>query len=152
LATYRTQYGLPPCTVASGCLKIVNEQGAASPLPPDPPATNDWTLETALDLDVASAACPKCRLLMVQATDDTGDGLFIGQNAAARLGAAVISNSWGSPEQASTPPATLAAMEAYLDHPGIAIVVSAGDAGYNSGTQGPDYPSTSSHAIAVGGT
>jgi len=37
LGVYRKQYGLPPCTTASGCLRIVNEQGKASPLPhPDP--------------------------------------------------------------------------------------------------------------------
>ncbi len=33
LATYRAQFGLPPCTVASGCLRIVNQRGQASPLP-----------------------------------------------------------------------------------------------------------------------
>ncbi len=27
LATYRSGYGLPPCTVSSGCLKIVNQTG-----------------------------------------------------------------------------------------------------------------------------
>src|SRR5947207_143762 len=27
LATYRQTYGLPPCTVANGCLKIVNQSG-----------------------------------------------------------------------------------------------------------------------------
>src|SRR6185436_15079442 len=30
--------------------------------------------------------------------------------------------------------------------------VSAGDLGYNDGNQGPDYPATSAHAVAVGGT
>jgi hypothetical protein len=33
LAVYRKHYGLPPCTVASGCLRIVNQRGKASPLP-----------------------------------------------------------------------------------------------------------------------
>src|ERR1700733_10966301 len=33
LANYRTQFSLPPCTQANGCLRIVNQNGAASPLP-----------------------------------------------------------------------------------------------------------------------
>ena len=33
LAKYRAQYGLPACTTANGCLKIVNQTGATSPLP-----------------------------------------------------------------------------------------------------------------------
>src|SRR5262245_31772082 len=147
LAMYRSQYGLPPCTKANGCLTVINQNGAATPLPADPPTTDDWTLETALDVDMASAACPKCKILVVQATDNTGDGLYIAQNAAATAGAAVISNSWGGPEQG---PVTAA--EGYFNHPNVGIYVSAGDAGYNDGGQGPDYPATSAYTIAVGGT
>jgi hypothetical protein len=42
LAKYRAQYGLPPCTVANGCLKIVNQNGQTSPLPGNAPAGDDW--------------------------------------------------------------------------------------------------------------
>ena len=52
----------------------------------------------------------------------------------------------------SRPGAASTADETYFDHPGIAVFVSAGDDGYNDGGQGPDYPATSAHAIAVGGT
>jgi len=149
LATYRTHYGLPACTVASGCLKIVNQQGATSPLPANPPPNDDWTGETALDVQVASAACPKCKLLVVLADDDQGDGLMIANTTAASLGATVISNSWGSPESGAS---TIASSEAYFDHPGIAIFVASGDNGYDDGGQGPDYPSTSAFTIGVGGT
>ncbi|HEY6039770.1 MAG TPA: S53 family peptidase [Kofleriaceae bacterium] len=148
LAAYRTQYGLPACTVANGCLKIVNQTGGAT-LPAAPPANDDWTLETALDVDMASAACPSCKILVVQADDDQGNGLDIAQNAAATLGATVISNSWGGPEQAGT---SLAGQEVYFNHPNIAVFVSAGDNGYNDAGQGPDYPATSAYTIAVGGT
>jgi subtilase family serine protease len=146
---YRQQYGLPACTTANGCLKIVNSAGQTSPLPPNPPANDDWTLETALDVDMASAACPKCKILVVQAQDNAGNGLYDGQNAAATLGATVISNSWGGPEQQGV---SLTPDETYFNHPGIAVFVSAGDAGYNDGGQGPDYPATSAYVIAVGGT
>ena len=149
LAMYRTQYGLPACTIANGCLKIVNQNGAATPLPAQPPTNDDWTLETALDVDMASAGCPTCKILVVEANDDSGSGLDTSQNTAATLGATVISNSWGGPEQAGQ---SLDGLEVNFDHPNIAIFVSAGDAGYNDAGQGPDYPATSSHVIAVGGT
>src|SRR5262249_38873154 len=47
LATYRSQMGLSPCTVASGCLTIVNQNGQASPMPADAPPDDDWTVESA---------------------------------------------------------------------------------------------------------
>lgn len=146
LAMYRTQYGLAPCTRANGCLAIVNEAGQPTPLPAEPPPTDDWTVETALDVQMASAVCPACRILVVQATD-SGASLYRSQNAAAALGATVISNSWGGPENAAK-----IALEPSFDHPGIAIFVSAGDKGYNEGGAGPHYPSASSHVISVGGT
>jgi subtilase family serine protease len=147
LAMYRSQYGLPACTTASGCLTVINQNGQATPLPADPPTTDDWTVETALDVDMASAACPTCKIVVVQATDNTGDGLYVAQMAAAAAGATVISNSWGGPE---TGPVT--ASEMYFNHAGIGVYVAAGDAGYNDGGQGPDYPGTSQYTIAVGGT
>jgi hypothetical protein len=148
LAKYRTQFGLPACTVANGCLRIINQRGATSPLPPKPPAGDDWTVETALDLDMASAACPSCKLLLVQADDDQGDGLFIAQNAAANAGATVISNSWGDTE-----PSNVATYESTYFQTAAAnasIFVSSGDSGY-TGAQS-DYPSTSLYVTAVGGT
>ncbi len=148
LAQYRSQYGLPPCTTSNGCLKIVNQSGQTSPLPNDPPANDDWTVETALDVDMASAGCPKCKILVVQADDDMGNGLEVANNTAAQLGATVISNSWGGPESSFSFPSD----DTYFDHAGIAVFVSAGDSGYNDGGQGPDFPATSDHAIAVGGT
>jgi hypothetical protein len=43
LGVYRKQYGLPPCTTASGCLRIVNQQGNPSPLPKADP--QGWGVE-----------------------------------------------------------------------------------------------------------
>jgi len=149
LNVYRAQYGLGKCTIDNGCLTIVNQDGAASPLPPEPPSNDDWTTETALDLDMASAACPKCKLLLVQANSDQDEGLYIAQASAARLGAAVISDSWGGSETADDP---ATGYEHYFDLPNVGIFVAAGDTGYNNGGKGPDYPSTSAHVTAVGGT
>jgi subtilase family serine protease len=148
LATYRSQFGLPACTVASGCLKLVNQNGAASPLPAAPPAGDDWNLEAALDLDMASAACPTCKLVLVEAQDDQGDGLFIAQNAAAALpGVVSISNSWGE----SSPGNDASLDSQFFTHTqAVNVFVSSGDSG-NTGNAG-DYPSTSEHVFAVGGT
>ena len=142
LAVYRAQYGLPPCTVASGCLTIVNQSGQTTPLPAPPPAQDDWTQETALDVDMASAGCPRCKILVVQATNDRGNGLVVANTTAATLGATVISNSWGGPESAS--------QDAYFTHAGVAIFASTGDNGFE--TQGASYPAASPRVIAVGGT
>jgi MYXO-CTERM domain-containing protein len=148
LATYRAQFGLPPCTIANGCLEVVNQNGATAPLPPNPPANDDWTIETALDVDMVSAMCPSCKILVVQA-DDTSGNMYIAQNAAAAARPTAISDSWGA---ATDPTDNVAQLEPFFDHPGIAQFVSAGDSGYNEGGKGPAYPSISAHVIAVGGT
>ncbi len=148
LASYRTQFGLPACTVASGCLTIVNQNGATSPLPAAPPAGDDWNLEAALDLDMASAACPTCKLVLFEAQDDQGDGLFVAQNAAAaRAGVVSISNSWG---EASDGTDLTLDSEFFTHTAAINTFVASGDAGNTGAT--PDYPSTSAHVIGVGGT
>ncbi len=151
LAAYRSFYKLPPCTKANGCLKVVNQEGQLAPLPPNPPPDDDWTVEAALDMDMVSAACPLCNILIVQA-DDNGAGLFFGQRAAVALGATVISNSWGAPETADTSAAELAFTEQFFANANVATFASAGDDGYNDGGEGPDYPATSAGVISVGGT
>jgi subtilase family serine protease len=149
LASYRRQFGLPACTRANGCLKIVNQRGQTSPLPGAPPPRDDWTVETALDMDMVSAACPSCKILLVQADDDQGDGLLIGQATATQLGATIISDSWGGAEDPANPATD---SEHFFDLPGVGIFVAAGDDGFDDGGQGPDYPGTSQHVTAVGGT
>jgi subtilase family serine protease len=148
LASYRSQFGLPACTTANGCFKKVNQNGATSPLPANSPAGDDWTVEAALDLDLASAACPTCKLILFEAADDQGNGLFIAQNAAAATAGVVsISNSWGGPSAGND--ASLDA-QFFTHSAAINTFVASGDSG-NTGNS-PDYPSTSLHVIGVGGT
>ncbi|MFO0734306.1 MAG: S53 family peptidase [Labilithrix sp.] len=150
LAAYRARYGLPPCTVASGCLRIVNQRGTSAPLPPPPSNDNDWMTEQAIDLDLASAACPKCKLLLVQTENDHDTGLFEAQQVAARLGATVISNSWGNDETAVDLASTYEHFFAVT--PAVGIFASSGDSGYDSNGHGPHYPATSAYVTAVGAT
>ena len=147
LAKYRTQFGLPACTTANGCFKKVNQSGAASPLPKAPPAGDDWTVEAALDLDMASAACPTCKIVLVEADDDEGNGLYLANDGAAKLSPTVVSNSWGGVEDG-----TEASLETHFNHAGIGYFASSGDDGFDEGGEGPSYPATSAHVTAVGGT
>ena len=95
LGTYRKQFGLSACTTANGCFKKVNEKGQASPLPT---ASTDWAGEIMLDLEMASAACPTCKILLVEADAASIADLGASVNTAATLGASVISNSYGGGE------------------------------------------------------
>jgi hypothetical protein len=141
LAHYRTTFGLGACTTASGCFRQVNQNGLTAPYPrPDP----GWAEEISLDLDMASAICPKCKILLVEATTNYMTDLGAAVNTAARLGATQISNSYGSSEYASE-----TADQAYYNHgdKGIDVTVSSGDYGY-----GAEFPAASQWVTAVGGT
>ncbi|MCW2643280.1 MAG: hypothetical protein JWP76_5586 [Dactylosporangium sp.] len=139
LATYRTQFGLPACTTANGCFRKVNQNGAASPLPtPDA----GWAGEIALDLDMVSAACPSCHILLVEANSANNGDLYTAEDRAVSLGAKYVSNSWGGPESS-----TQTTDDAHFNHPGVAITVSSGDNG-----TGAEYPSSSRYVTSVGGT
>ncbi|BCY09093.1 peptidase S8 [Actinoplanes sp. L3-i22] len=139
LATYRSQYGLPPCTTANRCFKKVNGRGQTSPLPI---ADSFWAAEISLDLDMVSAVCPKCHILLVEADSPEYADMFGAINTAVSLGAKFVSNSWGSPEFSGE-----TSYDSYLDHPGVAITVSTGD-----GFGAAQYPATSPYVTAVGGT
>ncbi len=138
LNTYRSQYAIPSCTTASGCFRKVNQHGASSPRP-GPSA--EWSEEISLDLDMVSAICPNCHILLVEAETASSEDLAAGVNEAVALGATEVSNSYGSVvgEEKEV-------VSAY-DHPGVPITVAAGDEGYRV-EEPADYP----QVIAVGGT
>jgi subtilase family serine protease len=121
LAVYRSQFGLPPCTTANSCFKKVNQGGVQG----NYPRTNTgWSQETALDLDMASAMCPSCSLLLVEANSNSFYNLALAVNMAAAMGAHVISNSYGGAESGSS------TYEPYYSYPHIAVTASSGDNGY----------------------
>jgi subtilase family serine protease len=140
LATYRSAYGLSACTVANGCFKQVNQNGAASPLPS---GDYGWAEEESLDLDAISAACPTCHILLVEANSANTSDLATAENTAAKTaGVGAISNSYGGSEASSE-----TSTDSSYNHPGVAITVSSGDSGY-----GVEYPAASRYVTAVGGT
>src|SRR4051812_8055769 len=64
LGVYRSQFGLPACTTANKCFKKVSQTGSTSALPA---RNGGWAQEISLDLDMVSAACPDCKILLVEA-------------------------------------------------------------------------------------
>jgi subtilase family serine protease len=139
LGTYRSQYGLAACTTANGCFKKVNQTGGTS----YPTADSGWAGEISLDLDMVSAVCPQCHILLVEASSANMDDLGTAVNEAVTLGAKYVSNSYGGSEDSSD----TSADSSYFNHPGVAITVSSGDEGY-----GAEYPAASKYVTAVGGT
>jgi subtilase family serine protease len=140
LATYRSTYGLPPCTTANGCFKKVNQSGQTSPLPT---ADSGWAGEISLDVDMVSAICPNCHILLVEANAPSMADLGTSVNTAVSLGAKYVSNSYGGAEDGSENSSDTS----YFHHPGVAITASTGDSGYGIG-----YPASSAYVTAVGGT
>ena len=138
LATYRAQYGLPPCTTANGCFRKVNQNGGTV----YPAGDVGWGQEIALDLDMVSAICPNCKILLVEATTSGFNDLGAAVDRAVALGANAVSNSYGANEFNGE-----IGYDAYYNHPGVAITASSGDSGY-----GVQYPAASSYVTAVGGT
>ncbi|WP_348534765.1 putative Ig domain-containing protein [Kitasatospora sp. MAP12-44] len=143
LAVYRKQFGLPACTTADGCFSKVGQNGQTSQLPVPAPANNDWTGEESLDVDMVSAICPNCHILLVEANSPNDTDLGASVNAAVRLGAKYVSNSYGGPES----PSETTEDSQYYNHPGVAITASSGDSGF-----GVEYPAASQYVTAVGGT
>jgi hypothetical protein len=181
LAIYREKYKLPECARENvnkeHCFKKVNGKGEEGNYPPPPPSGNNWGIETSLDLDMVSAACPECHILLVEAAPEVGGGPETGEiptlaaavNKAVELGATEISNSYSSPEDYE-PWCGVTGCAQYnsdYDHPEyenskherypIVITASAGDHGYDNDTFGagvdlPGFPATSPYVISVGGT
>jgi subtilase family serine protease len=138
LAVYRAQFGLSACTTANGCFRKVNQTGGKF----YPRADAGWAEEISLDLDMASAICPNCNILLVEASSNSFANLAAAVDEAANLGASVISNSYGGGEYSGE-----TIDESHFNHPGIAITVSSGDNGY-----GVEFPAASQYVTAVGGT
>ncbi|MBV8372861.1 MAG: hypothetical protein JOY69_06345, partial [Candidatus Eremiobacteraeota bacterium] len=135
LGTYRSQFGLPSCTTSNGCFKKVNQTGGTS----YPPGNHNWGLEEDLDIQMASAICPNCHIVLVEATDNSFKNLAIAEKQAVTQGAGQISNSYGGGEFSKS-------NKSYA-HKGVVITASSGDNGY-----GAQQPCSWASVVCVGGT
>ncbi len=141
LATYRKQFGLPACSLSTGagCVTVEGQSGSTTSLPR---SNASWSEEISLDLDMVSAICPYCHILLVEATSASFADLGTAVDTAYQAGAVAISNSYGASEFSGE-----TSYDTYYSHGGVAVTASAGDSGY-----GVEYPAASPYVVAVGGT
>jgi subtilase family serine protease len=140
LNAYRKHFGLPPCTSDSGCFTKINQRGEQGDYPyPDP----GWSVEAALDMQMISAACPTCHIILAEADEATPKDLATTARAVAAAGAVVSNNSYGVPEHTG-----VRSLNASYNIPGVTAVASSGDEGYSAA----NFPASSPQVISVGGT
>lgn len=135
LAVYRAKFGLPPCTSATGCFTKVGPGLLGILLD----GNQGWGQESSMDTQLASAVCPNCKIVVVEAPSDSLSDLLAAAKTAVAHGATVVSNSYSSSESSGENDAAYAI--------GVPFVFGAGDAGAAA-----EWPASSSHVIAVGGT
>ncbi|HEV3047431.1 MAG TPA: S8 family serine peptidase [Solirubrobacteraceae bacterium] len=180
LGRFDREFSLPECTAASGCFEKVGQQGAGGSLPfPQSPSSlkaeetackggsrlaceeveeaRGWTVEISLDVETAHAVCQSCRIALVEADSDSLGDLGEAERTAEGLGANEISNSWGGPECITEPVHECERDSSIFDDPRTVITASAGDDGYLNWLAEPaveyaNYPASSPHVVAVGGT
>jgi subtilase family serine protease len=138
LAVYRSQFGLPPCTTGNGCFRKVNQRGTTAP----PAGNTGWGQEIDLDIEMVSAVCPNCKILLVESDSNSFTDLGAAVNEAYALGATAISNSYGGGEFFGE-----SSYGGAYNHPGVAVTASSGDGGY-----GVEVPAAYNTVVAVGGT
>jgi subtilase family serine protease len=137
LTKYSSTFGLPPCTTANGCFRKVNQTGGTT----YPTKNGGWALEISLDVQIAHAVCPNCKILLVEAGSSSFANLLAAEDYATTH-ATVVSDSWGGGELSSE-----TGYDSHFNRAGIPITVSSGDSGY-----GVEYPAASRYVTAVGGT
>lgn len=137
LSKYRAEFGLPACTSANGCFRKVNQRGETKKYPHSDKA---WEQEISLDVEMVSAVCPRCPILLVEADTPSIDDLGASVDTAVRLGARVVSNSYYATEWSGE-----TAEDVHYHHPGVAITASSGDRTL------PYYPAASPYVTSVGG-
>jgi len=140
LKSYRKAFKLSACTTANKCFRKVDQRGGKKYPEGDP----GWGVEISLDVQAVSAACPGCKILLVEADDSSFESIGAAVNTAVRLGAKVVSNSYGADEFGGM----IAIGKKYYTHPGVAIVASSGDYGFTAAS----FPAVLKTTWAIGGT
>ncbi len=135
---------IPPLcssTVTSGCVTFtkVSQTGGTK----YPTGNAGWAEEISLDLDMVSAVCPDCNILLVEASSSSMANLATAEQEAESYHPVAIGNSYGGSEfNGETSYNTV-----YSSSSGTAITAATGDDGY-----GTLFPAVSPLVTAVGGT
>ena len=149
LTEFDSGYGIASISQCGGgvtqsCFEKVNQTGGTTP-PSPPPSNDDWKPEISLDVESAHAVCPNCKILLVEATNDSVSNLAAAVATAKSLGATEISNSYGIAESSASQ-SLYNSFAAEYDN-GVPTFVSAGDDGW-----APAFPADVPAVISVGGT
>jgi len=161
--TYRAAFGIPalpacpmdskgiPTPGGTACFARVGfDSGTGAITAPSTVDCPGWAGEVGLDMDMVSAACPDCSIVLVEGNPALFNLVDANEVAATQIGALAVSNSWGSQEFSGENglPDPLASAN-------ILVFAASGDNGWDNEDQGwgtPSYPASDPHAIAVGGT
>lgn len=151
LSTYFSGLG-----VGSPAISAVGVDGAKNVPGKDPTGADG---EVLLDIEVIGALSPKAKILVYFAPNtDAGFVDAVSDAAHATPAPTAMSISWGQSEDQWTAQARTALDDALLDAAalGVTVTVAAGDNGSSDGsTDGSkhaDFPASSPHALACGGT
>ncbi|HJU37374.1 MAG TPA: S8 family serine peptidase [Gaiellaceae bacterium] len=145
LNTYRSQFGLLPCTSGNGCFVKVDQRGRAGHYPR---FDELWAFEISIDTQMVSALCAECRILLIETRSQTFKDEFAGVDEAYKLGADEISLSWGTDEFGGETAYDSHFQQRNAAGHTVAVTAASGDSGY------PHlwYPAASPYVTAVGGT
>jgi len=139
LGVFTTQFGLPACTQANGCLTVIYATGTK------PPANAGWSGETSLDVQWAHAIAPQARILLVEAPNGNTRTLLEAVPVAVAHGATVINMSWGTLQE----PSSEQQLDQYFfNNPAVTYFNASGDDGNNLF----GYPGASPLVVGAGGT
>jgi subtilase family serine protease len=139
LGVFTSQFGLPACTKANGCLTVIYATGI------QPPANAGWSGETSLDVQWAHAIAPQAQILLVEAPTGTTKALLESVPVAVAHGATVINMSWGSLME---PPNEQQFDYRFFNNPAVTYFNASGDDGNNLF----GYPAASPLVVDAGGT
>jgi subtilase family serine protease len=138
LASFNSDFGLPACTIAGGCLTIVSQTGGS---PAGVGFNQGWAQETNLDVQTVHALAPNAKILLVAANSNSFVDLGTGVQYA-ETHANVVSNSYGGDEFNGE-----TSFDTYYSTSTVPLLFSSGDHGSVT-----EYPCTSKYVSCVGGT
>jgi hypothetical protein len=138
LGVYRAQFGLPACTTANGCFAKVDENGGTNY-----PAAGSSEVEQALDMEMASASCPSCKIMLIE-----GGDMNVALATVLAKGASAFSFSVLLGYGSST--GSLCDSMGFNKNSGLVITAALGDTKYPGAR---DFmPAACQNVLAVGGT
>lgn len=139
LGVFTSQFGLPACTIANGCLTVIYATGTK------PPANAGWSGETSLDVQWAHAMAPQAKILLVEAPNGSTKSLLEAVPVAVQNGATVVNMSWGTNRE---PPDEQQYDPFFFNNSSVTYINASGDSGiYLFG-----YPGASPLVVGAGGT